>query len=240
MQTPVILPIIPGMPYFASPIRFSIPSLQCELFVSLLRSHPFSHQLSRFFFYFVTAKSAKKLHEDLAKATFRATFEFLTTEDASSILNRFSLDMSMATQRVPALVMPTVFRKNLFSLAPQNDVCANKIELNRCGFHFYRHRHHQRRCQLRGAGHPILFDAHSGHSAILSTFFPTATHPGARYFQSLGPTFYRDRSRDRTHSCFPLAGGSDPRAPRQSGSHSATSILLVLHSTVAGRRLGHV
>ncbi|XWW94174.1 hypothetical protein V2A60_002116 [Cordyceps javanica] len=63
-----------------------------------------------FFYYYVNAKTANKLHENLVKATFRSTFEFITTEDAGSILNRFSSDTSMATQRVPALIMPTVFR----------------------------------------------------------------------------------------------------------------------------------
>ncbi|OAR02083.1 hypothetical protein LLEC1_05009 [Akanthomyces lecanii] len=74
-------------------------------------AYPILNSLSAmFFFYFVSAKTARSLHEDLVDTTFRATFEFLTTEDASSILNRFSQDMSMATQRVPALLMPTVFR----------------------------------------------------------------------------------------------------------------------------------
>ncbi|TQW12261.1 poly(A)-binding protein-dependent poly(A) ribonuclease [Cordyceps javanica] len=74
-------------------------------------AHPLLNCLSAmFFYYYVNAKTANKLHENLVKATFRSTFEFITTEDAGSILNRFSSDTSMATQRVPALIMPTVFR----------------------------------------------------------------------------------------------------------------------------------
>ncbi|KAJ3495411.1 hypothetical protein NLG97_g3417 [Lecanicillium saksenae] len=63
-----------------------------------------------FFYYFINSKSANKLHENLADATFGATFEFLTTEDTSSILNRFSTDMSQASQSAPALLPATLFR----------------------------------------------------------------------------------------------------------------------------------
>ncbi|OAA60085.1 ABC transporter, transmembrane domain, type 1 [Cordyceps fumosorosea ARSEF 2679] len=80
-------------------------------YATLCVAYPILNSVSAmFFFYFVSAKTAHSLHERLVKATFTATFGFLTTEDASSILNRFSQDMSMATQRVPALVMPTLFR----------------------------------------------------------------------------------------------------------------------------------
>lgn len=68
-----------------------------------------SHRYSAFF-YKVNAKASSGLHTSLVETTFGATFQFLMNEDAGSLLNRFSQDISMATQRAPAMIMPTVFR----------------------------------------------------------------------------------------------------------------------------------
>ncbi|OAA75071.1 ABC transporter, transmembrane domain, type 1 [Akanthomyces lecanii RCEF 1005] len=73
--------------------------------------YPIMNSLSAmFFFYFIIEKVANKLHENLVNTTFRAAFEFLSNEDASSILNRFSQDTSMVTMVIPGRVLPTVFR----------------------------------------------------------------------------------------------------------------------------------
>ncbi|KAM3549612.1 hypothetical protein ARSEF4850_008758, partial [Beauveria asiatica] len=61
------------------------------------------------FFHFINIKSATSLHWALLDATNRATFEFLTEQDAGELLNRFSQDMSMATQELPMAIMPTIW-----------------------------------------------------------------------------------------------------------------------------------
>ncbi|KAH8715994.1 ABC transporter atnG [Beauveria bassiana] len=61
------------------------------------------------FFYFINIKSATSLHWALLDATNRATFEFLTEQDAGELLNRFSQDTSMATQELPMAIMPTIW-----------------------------------------------------------------------------------------------------------------------------------
>ncbi|KAJ6787077.1 hypothetical protein PWT90_07283 [Aphanocladium album] len=86
----------------------------------LCMANPICNSLSAmFFFYFINPKSVTKLHENLADATFHAPFDFLTTKDASSILNRFSTDMSEASQRATALMLPALFQillKGTFSV----------------------------------------------------------------------------------------------------------------------------
>lgn len=62
------------------------------------------------FFYKVNRFAARGLHTNLIDATFSATFQFLVNEDAAYLLNRYSQDLAMASQRVPGLILPSVFR----------------------------------------------------------------------------------------------------------------------------------
>ncbi|KAJ4165428.1 hypothetical protein LMH87_007062 [Akanthomyces muscarius] len=59
------------------------------------------------YFYLVNAAAARSLHRTLANTTSRATLDFLTKEDTGVLLNRFSQDISAATQELPLYVMPT-------------------------------------------------------------------------------------------------------------------------------------
>lgn len=61
------------------------------------------------YFHLINAKSSTSLHWALVDAMNRATFEFLTEQDAGALLNRFSQDTSMATQSLPMAIMPTVW-----------------------------------------------------------------------------------------------------------------------------------
>ncbi|OAA69111.1 ABC transporter, transmembrane domain, type 1 [Cordyceps fumosorosea ARSEF 2679] len=61
------------------------------------------------FFHLVNLKSAPSLHWVLLDSTNGATFEFLAEQDAGALLNRFSQDISMATQELPMAIMPTVW-----------------------------------------------------------------------------------------------------------------------------------
>ncbi|KAM3534221.1 hypothetical protein MY4038_002461 [Beauveria bassiana] len=70
---------------------------------------PVLSYLQAAFFYFINIKSATSLHWALLDATNRATFEFLTEQDAGELLNRFSQDTSMATQELPMAIMPTIW-----------------------------------------------------------------------------------------------------------------------------------
>ncbi len=54
-------------------------------------------------------KAAPALHRDLLSTTGSATFEFLMNEDAGSLLNRYSRDISMATQQLPESIQPVIW-----------------------------------------------------------------------------------------------------------------------------------
>ncbi|OAA73307.1 ABC transporter, transmembrane domain, type 1 [Cordyceps fumosorosea ARSEF 2679] len=61
------------------------------------------------FYHLVNAKAVNALHWALADTTSRATLEFLSEEDASFLLNRFSVDTSMATQTLPTTIITVVW-----------------------------------------------------------------------------------------------------------------------------------
>lgn len=60
-----------------------------------------------FYFYLVNPRTTEALHWTIADTTFRATLDFLTEEDAGALLNRFSQDITIASQRLPLAIMPT-------------------------------------------------------------------------------------------------------------------------------------
>ncbi|OAA64956.1 ABC transporter, transmembrane domain, type 1 [Cordyceps fumosorosea ARSEF 2679] len=59
-----------------------------------------------FYFYLVNSRTTEALHWKIADTTFRATLDFLTEEDTGSLLNRFSQDITIASQRLPLALMP--------------------------------------------------------------------------------------------------------------------------------------
>ncbi|KAJ4153877.1 hypothetical protein LMH87_010345 [Akanthomyces muscarius] len=61
------------------------------------------------FFYLINASAMEALHWQLADTTTRATFEFLAAEDAGSVLNRFSTDTSIISQRLPIAILPSAW-----------------------------------------------------------------------------------------------------------------------------------
>ncbi|OAQ98802.1 hypothetical protein LLEC1_03870 [Akanthomyces lecanii] len=61
------------------------------------------------FFHLVNAKAVNALHWVLAETSSKATFEYLMEEDASFLLNRFSVDTSMATQILPTTIITVVW-----------------------------------------------------------------------------------------------------------------------------------
>ncbi|XWW92914.1 hypothetical protein V2A60_000841 [Cordyceps javanica] len=74
-------------------------------------AHPILNVVNAvFFFWFVNTPTITKLHDSLVDATFGATFTFLAEEDTGFILNRFSSDLNLATQRIPGLILPAVWR----------------------------------------------------------------------------------------------------------------------------------
>ena len=58
------------------------------------------------FFYLVNPAASKSLHWKLVDTTSRATLDFLSQEDAGALLNRFSQDMSLISQRLPLAILP--------------------------------------------------------------------------------------------------------------------------------------
>lgn len=58
------------------------------------------------FFYLVNPAASQSLHWKLADTTSRATLDFLSQEDAGALLNRFSQDMSLISQRLPLAILP--------------------------------------------------------------------------------------------------------------------------------------
>ena len=58
------------------------------------------------FFYLVNPHASKALHWTLMETTMGATLDYLSQEDAGSLLNRFSQDMSLMTQRLPLAILP--------------------------------------------------------------------------------------------------------------------------------------
>ncbi|KAJ6781210.1 hypothetical protein PWT90_10566 [Aphanocladium album] len=62
----------------------------------------------------IVLNTSPALHKELIEATSQATFEFLASEDAGALLNRFSQDIAMATQVLPGTLFPTVW--GFFSL----------------------------------------------------------------------------------------------------------------------------
>ncbi|KAJ3497323.1 hypothetical protein NLG97_g1994 [Lecanicillium saksenae] len=63
-----------------------------------------------FYFWFINTPAITKLHDNLVDSVFGATFTFLAEEDAGCILNRFSTDMTLATQGIPGLLVDSLFR----------------------------------------------------------------------------------------------------------------------------------
>lgn len=63
----------------------------------------------RGFYHLVNARASMSLHGKLAQAVTEATFEFLMAEDANFLLNRFSIDTSMATQSLPQTIIPVIW-----------------------------------------------------------------------------------------------------------------------------------
>ncbi|KAJ3498540.1 hypothetical protein NLG97_g1033 [Lecanicillium saksenae] len=59
--------------------------------------------------YFIGYACLGLLAPCLAASAALATFEFLTDQDAGTLLNRFSQDISMATQELPMALLPTVW-----------------------------------------------------------------------------------------------------------------------------------
>ncbi|EGX91989.1 ABC transporter, putative [Cordyceps militaris CM01] len=73
-------------------------------------ANPIMHILSiGGFYHLVNAKAVNALHWALADTTSRATFEFIMEEDANFLLNRFSIDTSMATQTLPTTIITVVW-----------------------------------------------------------------------------------------------------------------------------------
>lgn len=66
---------------------------------------------SRTFHYFVGSRISRGLHANLTEATFGASYQYLSNVPAGTLLNRHSQDVTMATQRLPIAVLPTVFRE---------------------------------------------------------------------------------------------------------------------------------
>ncbi|KAJ3494104.1 hypothetical protein NLG97_g4290 [Lecanicillium saksenae] len=80
-------------------------------FAIICMNYPVAIASGAMFYYFIIhVRASTGLHKTLAAATFGATYEFLTNEDAGSILNRFSQDMAMGAQQVAAFFLPTTFR----------------------------------------------------------------------------------------------------------------------------------
>ncbi|OAA55637.1 ABC transporter, transmembrane domain, type 1 [Cordyceps fumosorosea ARSEF 2679] len=66
----------------------------------------FNMMASSAFFYLVNPSASKSLHWKLADTTSRATLDFLSQEDAGALLNRFSQDMTLISQRLPLAILP--------------------------------------------------------------------------------------------------------------------------------------
>lgn len=58
------------------------------------------------FFYLVNPAASKLLHWKLANTTAKARFDYIAKEDAGSLLNRYSQDISLVTQRLPLALLP--------------------------------------------------------------------------------------------------------------------------------------
>lgn len=65
------------------------------------------------FFHLINAAALNDLHKRLADTTSGATFGFIATEDAASILNRFSLDTSVVSHSLPLSIIPAAWGKFL-------------------------------------------------------------------------------------------------------------------------------
>ncbi|KAJ3496257.1 hypothetical protein NLG97_g2789 [Lecanicillium saksenae] len=57
------------------------------------------------FFYFVVPKTSEKLHYEVTKTTLFATLQYLGRTDSGELLNRFSQDISVASQMLPLYVL---------------------------------------------------------------------------------------------------------------------------------------
>lgn len=57
-------------------------------------------------YFWVYPKTAGKLHEKVAQTTFKATYDHLMGYDASHLLNKFSRDVSLTTEKLPNQMMP--------------------------------------------------------------------------------------------------------------------------------------
>ncbi|XWW94212.1 hypothetical protein V2A60_002155 [Cordyceps javanica] len=80
-------------------------------FAVLCMNYPVAIAAGAIFYYFIIhVKTTRGLHDTLVKSTFGATYEFLMNEDAGSILNRFSQDMSTGAQQVALYLLPAAFR----------------------------------------------------------------------------------------------------------------------------------
>lgn len=110
---PATIYTILAMHYFALRTRYLTVRLQRECHLPFTKNFP-THTERRYFFWLVNVPTMTKLHDNLIDATLGASFAFLADEDTGSILNRFSSDINLATQRIPALIVPTIWREFLY------------------------------------------------------------------------------------------------------------------------------
>lgn len=67
--------------------------------------------LDRIFYHCLISTAAKTLHKRLSGTLASATFEYVTSENPGSILNKFSQDHTMATQTLPLFTLPSAWSK---------------------------------------------------------------------------------------------------------------------------------
>jgi ATP-binding cassette, subfamily C (CFTR/MRP), member 1 len=69
----------------------------------------------------IATKSAINLHRILLNSTFKAPISFFTSTDSSTLLNRFSQDMTMVDMALPAQIFQVILStSNLISNSINN------------------------------------------------------------------------------------------------------------------------
>lgn len=97
---------------FANPIMH-IAAIGCVREVQCVHCYAGMLTTHSGFYHLVNFSSVNSLHWELADTTSKATFEYLMEEDASFLLNRYSVDMSMGTQTLPRAIIPVLWCKYL-------------------------------------------------------------------------------------------------------------------------------
>ncbi|KAJ6785949.1 hypothetical protein PWT90_03899 [Aphanocladium album] len=61
------------------------------------------------YFYFIYTRTAKALYAKVANTACRATLDYLTSTDTDFLLNKFCQEVSLATERLPLLLLPAAW-----------------------------------------------------------------------------------------------------------------------------------